>query len=131
MARLLVISLFACLGLVGCKTAPTWSTEARSPDQKMVARAETIDNGGFGTGWIQTAVFLNWATGSQKPKLILSFTDGPSVPGGMNVELNWLSNGHLEVAYKGARTIDFEAIRCNGIDITIRDSALGASTKPD
>jgi hypothetical protein len=63
----------------------------------MVAKAETVDNGGFGTGFTQTAVFLNWATGSQRPKLILSVSDGANVPGGMNVGMNWLSNAHLEL----------------------------------
>jgi len=123
--RVVVMSLCACLWLIGCKNAPTWTAEAKSPDQKMIAKAETVDNGGFGTGFTQTAVFLNWVTGSQKPKLILSFSDGPNVPGGMNVGLNWLSNTHLELVYRGARPIDFEAVRCDGIDISVRDLSSG------
>ena len=123
----LLVSLCACLWLVGCKNAPTWSAESKSPDQKMIAKAETVDNGGFGTGFTQTAVFLNWANGSQKPKLILSFSGGPNVPGGMNVGINWISNAHLELVYNGARPIDFEAVRCDGIDITVRNSAAGAA----
>lgn len=120
----LLLSLSCCLWLIGCKQSATWSADSRSPDQKLIVKAETVENGGFGTGWVQTAVFLNWTTGSQKPKLILSFTDGPSGPGGMKVQLNWLSNSNLELVYTGARAIDFEAVKCSGVDITVRDSLV-------
>ncbi len=112
----------ACVSVFGCRGSDkTWSAEARSPDEKFIASARTLEQSGFGTGSIGTAVYLNWAKGSQPKMLILAFSDGPAGPGGMSVEMNWLTPTHLELTYKGQRTLDFQAIRCAGIDITARD----------
>ncbi len=87
----------------------------------MIATASTFEQSGFGTGWVQTTVYLNWTSGSQPKTLILAFSDGPIGPGGMNVGMNWLTPTHLELTYKGKRALDFEAIKCNGVDISVRD----------
>jgi hypothetical protein len=109
-----------CVFVSGCKFPPSWSAEARSPDGKMIATAKTFENSGFGTGGGGTVVYLNWTTGSQLPMEILSFSDGPAGPGGMNVGMNWLTPTHLEITYKGHRTLDFQAVKCAGIDISVR-----------
>ena len=72
-------------------------------------------------------MYLNWTTGSQPKLLILAFSDGPSVPGGMSVGMNWLTPTHLELTYKGQRPLDFQALKCRGVDISVRDLA---SEKP-
>jgi hypothetical protein len=60
---------------------------------------------------------------------ILSFSDGLAGPGGMNVGMNWLTPTHLEITYKGHRALDFQAVRCAGIDISVRDvSGVAANT---
>jgi len=87
----------------------------------MIATAKTFENSGFGTEGIWTGVYLNWTTGSQKPVEILEFSDGPAGPDGMKVGMNWLTSKHLELTYKGQRTLNFQAIRCYGIDISVRD----------
>lgn len=94
--------------------------ESRSPDGKMVAQARVPQPSGIGTGNIGTFVDLNLTNGSQDPVTILSFDGGSDYPGDKTVGMNWLSPTHLEVTYKGPRTLDFEAIKCHGVDITIR-----------
>ncbi len=111
-----------CIVLVGCKAPPTWSAEASSPDGKMIANATTFSQSGFGTGFVQTSVYLNWIEGSQPKMLILAFSDGPNEPGGMNVGMKWLDPKHLELSYKGQRPLDFQAVRCDGINISIQES---------
>ena len=58
--------------------------------------------------------------------MILAFSDGPAGPDGMKVWMNWLTPTHLELTYKGQRTFDFQAVRCDGIDISVRDVSSGA-----
>src|SRR5437867_9774179 len=112
---LLPMIFLAGVFMWGCKAQPTWSAEARSPDGKMIATASTFEQSGFGTGWVQTTVYLNWTAGSQPKMLILAFSKGPSAPGGMSVEMKWLSPTHLELTYKGKRPLDFQAVKCAGI----------------
>jgi hypothetical protein len=87
----------------------------------MVARARTFQPSGIGTGEIGTDVDLNWTSGSQSPTLVLSFSDGSDEPGDKTVGMDWLTPTHLELTYKGHRTVEFEAIKCHGIDITLRE----------
>jgi hypothetical protein len=48
----------------------------------------------------------------------------------MQVKMDWLSPSHLELTYEGQRTIDFQAVRYAGVDISVRSSALtGAASK--
>jgi hypothetical protein len=35
--------------------------------------------------------------------------------------MNWLTPTHLELTYKGRRTLDFEAVKCHGVDISVRE----------
>jgi len=116
-----VISLASSCIRGGSET--TWSAESRSPDGKRVVSAFTIEQSGFGTGGGGTNVYLNWTTGRQPKLLILAFSDGPSGPDGMKVGLNWLSPDHLELTYKGRRPLDFQAVKCYGVDISVRDLA--------
>ena len=98
----------------------TWSAESRSADGKMVVRARTIQPSGIGTGNIGTFVDLNWTNGSQSPTIILAFSDGSDEPGDKNVEMKWVSPTHLDLTYRETRTIDFQAVKAHGIDISVR-----------
>lgn len=119
---ILLLIFTVCVTVAGCDgPKTTWSAESRSPDGKMIATAETIQTSGIGTGDIGTRVYLNWISGSQPPTIILAFTEGPAGPGGMKVGMNWLTPNHLELTYKGRRELDFEAVKCHGIDISVRD----------
>jgi hypothetical protein len=103
----LILGTLFLLG--GCKSAPMWSAESRSPDGKLVATMEAFPSGGFAApGPATTLVYLKETIGSQKPMLIFAFSEGP--PDGMRVKMNWLSSSHLELVYGGQPTIDFQAV---------------------
>jgi hypothetical protein len=118
---LLILGL--CIFEFGCKGSDTtWSAESRSPDGKMIARAQTIVSGGFGTDGYASIVTLNWTHGSQDPVNILVFTDAPAEPESTSVvTMKWLTPTHLELTYKGHRTIGFQAVKADDIDISVRD----------
>lgn len=124
--RILLLILAVCISFSSCDGPKVnWSVESRSPDGKMIATARTIQTSGIGTGNPGTFVYLNWTKGSQSPTIILAFHDGPDEPGGMNVGMNWLTPTHLELTYKGRRAFDFQAVRCDGVDISVRDLSNG------
>ena len=89
----------------------------------MVATAEAFANGGFGiSGTPATFVYLNWATGSQKPTEILALSNESDTPTGEAVGIKWLSPGKLEVTYsKDKQQIDFQAIKFLNVEIDVRD----------
>jgi hypothetical protein len=123
---ILLLIFGVCISFSGCDGPKVnWSAESRSPDGKMIATARTIQTSGIGTGNPGTFVYLNWTKGSQSPTIILAFHDGPDEPGGMNVGMNWLTPTHLELTYKGRRAFDFQAVRCDGVDISVRDLSNG------
>ena len=119
----LLLILGACVLISSCDgPRTTVAGESRSPDGKMVATAYRLEAGGIGTGDIATHVYLNWTKGSQAATIILAFKDGEDDPNSdMSVGMNWITPTHLELTYKGPRTIDFEAVKCHGIDISLRD----------
>jgi hypothetical protein len=112
--------------LVSCCDGPktTWSAESRSPDGKMIATARTIQTSGIGTGDPGTFIYLNRTKGSQSPTIILALL--ADEPGDMDVGMNWLSQTHLELTYKGHRSIDFQAVKCHGIEISTRELSNGS-----
>lgn len=119
MSAVIICALFL---LCGCKTAPTWSTESRSPDGRMIATADVFANGGFASpGPATTLVYLKGTTRSQKATLIFAFSEGPA--DGMRVKMAWSSPTQLELMYEGQHTIDFQAVKYAGVDISVRNSA--------
>lgn len=88
----------------------------------MLVKARASDQSGFGTGWAETTVYLNWASGSQPPTLILAFSNWPAGPDGMKVRMEWLTPKHLELSFV-RQPLDFQAVKCDGIDISIRELA--------
>jgi len=128
--RLFGLTLAVC-ALVSCDgPKAAWFAESRSPDGKMVATARTIQTSGIGTGDPGTFVYLNWTAGSQSTVIILALTDGPDGGGNTRVGMNWLTPKHLELTYKGPRTLDFEAAKCHGVDISVRDLSNATSQIP-
>lgn len=118
------ISVLGCEGLVlrlglGSSPSTAWSAESRSPDGKMVATARAEETSGIGTGDPGTSVYLNWTTGSQPPTTILFLV--PRQPGIIKVGMNWLDRTHLELTYNGHAIVDFEAVKCHSVDISVRE----------
>jgi hypothetical protein len=118
-----------CLLITSCKnTERTWSAQTKSPDGRYVVTAETLRPGGWGTGApAQTTVDLNYTSGHQSSSEILTFVDGLDEPDGMNVTIKWLSPTQLELSYKGHPTIEFQAVKCRGIDISTREADARAA----
>jgi hypothetical protein len=69
-------------------------------------------------------VYLKWVKGSQTPVLVMAFSHQFAT---MNLKMKWLTPMHLEVAYGPSSgpgdhaTLDFQAIKCGGIEISARD----------
>lgn len=116
-------SVLLCALISGCRDAETiWSTESRSPDGRWVAAAHTDQYGGPGAAGIQSTVSLRQVKGRQDKIEVLQLSqDATSV----DLKLNWLTPSHLEVTYKQPASIDFQAIKCGGIDVSVRDLSSG------
>jgi hypothetical protein len=113
----------ACFLIFGCQNSQTiWSAESRSPDGKVVATARAIArNQGLSIiSGTDTDVHLRWASGSRGDVSILELADATDAPVNTQVEMNWLSPDHLELTFKGNQTIEFQAIKWAGINISVR-----------
>jgi uncharacterized protein YceK len=124
--RMLVLTVAVCALLSGCSNVATiWSTEVRSPDGRWLAKALTEQHSGPGNAILQTTVFLKPTQGPKEPIEVLLFTqDAKSI----DLTMNWLTPSHLEVTYKQPAVIDFQAIKCSGVDISVHDVSSEAVT---
>jgi hypothetical protein len=119
---LLIISL--CALALGCRNATTiWSTEIRSPDGRWLAMARTDQYSGPGNAALLTTVHLMRTKGPKDPiEVLLLMQDTRSI----DLKMNWLTSSRLEVTYKQPATIDFQAIKCGGVDISVQDVSKAA-----
>jgi hypothetical protein len=119
-----LIILLACSFGFGCQDVATSWEEAWSPDGLWLDAARSQQWGGPGTAYDATSAYLKWVKGSQPPVLVMAFSHQYAT---MNLKMNWLTPTHLEVAYGPSAkpadhvTLDFQAIKCGGIDISVRD----------
>jgi len=115
----LFLTISACAALSACKNAVTiWSTEVQSPDGRWVAIARTDQYSGPGNAALLTTVHLRRTKGPQDQIEVLSFMqDAKSI----DLKMNWTTPSHLEVTYKQPAVIDFQAIKCGGVDISVKD----------
>lgn len=120
---MLILTVSVCALLSGCSNVATiWSTEVRSPDGRWLAMALTEQHSGPGNALLETTVLLKHTKGPKEPIQVLLFTqDARSI----DLKMNWLTPSHLEVTYKQPAVIDFEAIKCGGVDISVRDLSNG------
>ena len=116
----LPIVIGLCALVFGCRdSAIIWSAESRSPDGHWSASASTEQFGGPGTAYVATRVYLK--QDSQPPVEILQFANDSAFPSGItSVDMIWVNPTHLEVTYKGHATIDFQSVKCSGVDISLR-----------
>ena len=139
------IAMLAAIGVCvlgsGCQNAPTiWQAEARSPDGAWIASARTVQNGGFGSGSIDTVVSLKRTNSSQRPMEVLGFSSEGAAPrpyvldqanagGTIDLTMKWVTPSHLEVTYDRHPHLDFQVVKYDGIDVSVRDLSSEA-TKP-
>jgi hypothetical protein len=111
----------------GCEDKATiWSTESRSPDGGWIAKARTDQWGGPGTAAVISSVSLQRTEGARNEIEVLELWQD-SYP--IKLTLRWLTPTHLEVAYRGSARVDFQAIRCAGIDISVSDTTRMISSQ--
>ena len=110
-----------------------WAAQVPSPDLQWVASADTVQNGGFGSGVISTSVYLARAGSRGSPTEVLTFScDGP-IPrpyvldnvankgGSIGLTMKWITPSHLLVVYEDHPQLAFQAVKYGGIDITIEN----------
>jgi hypothetical protein len=115
-----MVVVVLCSFVFGCRDVETiWSTESPSPDGQWAALARTDQYGGPGTAGLQSFVYLKSTKGPKDHMLILMLSSQEATS--IKLELNWLTPSHLEIVYREPASIDFEAIRCGGIIISVRD----------
>jgi hypothetical protein len=110
------------ISLSGCNRSetPIWSAEAKSPDAHWMASATTIENGGFGTGDVETSVYLTNISQSKPSIQILGFVNQNARPIGVtSVKMNWVTPSHLNVIYKDGAKLGFQLVKYADIDITV------------
>jgi hypothetical protein len=125
----LVVLVGVCVVSGGCAGYRTvWSSESRSPDGKIVASAQSIviNEGLSIVASIQTNVYLRLAGGSPRRMMILQLADATADPVNTGVEINWLTPTHLELTVRGNQSIVFQAVKSDGIEISVRDLSKAA-----
>ncbi len=114
-----------CVLVSGCRDYDViWSAESRSPDGYWLVTATEKQGGGFGNAYDSTSVYLKQIKSSRPPVEILEFSVGSlaSQSGKLNLTMKWGTPSHLDVTYNGhAATLDFQVVKCAGIDISARD----------
>jgi hypothetical protein len=122
-----------CVLASGCKDAPTvWKAEVRSPDGLWIASVRTIQNGGFGSASIDTVVYLKQSRGSQPPMEVLAFDclgpvprpyvmDNANAGGTIDLTMKWITSSHLHVTYDKHPDLYFQAVKYDGISISVQD----------
>jgi hypothetical protein len=125
----LCLAVLACVILSSCgsNVSTIWSTQSESPDGRWIATAMTEEHGGPGNALLQTVVLLKHTKGPKEPiqVLLLTHNDVKSV----NLSLLWVAPSRLEVTYRQPVIVDFQAVKCGGVEISLKDlSAGGTST---
>jgi hypothetical protein len=110
-----------CVLLSACRNNPTtiWSAEVLSPDGPWIAGARTDQYSGPGNAGLYTTVELRRTSGQKSPMEILLLDQQET--GEVALKMNWLTPSHLEVEYTKHPRLDFQAVKCAGIDISVRD----------
>jgi hypothetical protein len=138
-----------CLSLPSCTTKDdltVWKAAFPAPDGSYIATDETVQNGGFGSGHVDTSVYLAQAGQNYNPVEIIGLSCNGPMPhpyvldnvanagGSVNLTVNWITPNHLHVTYRGPAEITFQAVKFANIVITLENSEKGidhtSDTKP-
>lgn len=121
---LIGIVLFA---FFGCREPATWSAESRSPDGAWIARAETFEYSGFGTGSVETTVSIRRSNGSGSPERVLGFAQGGP---DMGLKMQWNGPSHLIVVYRAdPALLYYQVVKTSGLDISVRNVSPNPQTE--
>lgn len=132
------MALSICLSASSCAKRDdlvVWRTQVDSPGGVWVASADTVQNGGFGSGGIETTVYLKRRSAHLPPIAVLGFSCAGPVPhpyvldnvanrgGTINLKMRWSDPVHLDVVYGGDPSINLETIRLQDVTITVQREA--------
>jgi hypothetical protein len=120
------LALVLCAWSLGCHqdVQTIWSAEVRSPDGHWLATAQTIQHFGPGAAGIETKVYLKFL--SNTPTQILEFFhDGNDASRTINLTMKWATPSHLDVTYNGLASLDFQAVKCGGVEISVKVVSSG------
>ena|ERR1022692_626025 len=124
-STLIVVGVSVLLSACRGNPTTTWSAAARSPDGRWIASARTDQYSGPGNAGLYTTVELRRTGGQKSPTEILLLDQQET--GEITLTMNWLTPSHLEVAYTKHPSLEFQVVKCGGIDISVRD--LSGSSK--
>lgn len=116
----LVLVMISFLALAGCSDRSTvWSGRVESPDGRWIVIANSSVYGGPGTASADTSVYLQPRRGGAR-LLVLEIDNGQnSAPFSGAIRIIWKDADHLDLEQEGYGAIDFQAVRCYGIDISL------------
>jgi hypothetical protein len=136
-----------CVLLSGCRPSlddlTVWKAEVRSPDGTWIASARTIQNGGFGSGHIDTIVYLTQNNASRPLTEVLAFSCIGPVPrpyvldnvansgGTIDLTMKWVTPSHLDVTYDRHPDLYFQVVKYGGINISVQDLSSGPTNGED
>jgi hypothetical protein len=121
-----------------------WKAESRSADGRWLATADTIQNGGFGSGDIYTTVHLSRTGGKQSPVDVVGIDSQGPMPhpyvldnvsnkgGSIELTMTWVSPTHLQVGYvaKPGTIVELQMVKYAGVDISLQGLS-GHALGPD
>ncbi|HEY2009518.1 MAG TPA: hypothetical protein VGH23_11045 [Rhizomicrobium sp.] len=113
-----VLALCLCAAACG-NDDPDWKFEQKSPNGYWVAEAKNVHTAGPGNATDDTSVALKRSDQSDKDAMLIIDLDSESIETG-GVELNWLTNRHLEVVYGKGSTVTFQAVKLADVEISLR-----------
>ena len=128
-------------GCVSKENLTVWDAQVPSPDGRWVASADTVQNGGFGSAYIATSVYLQRAGESRPRVAVLEFSCRGPMPrpyaldnvanagGSIHLTLKWIDPSHLHVTYDAHPTIIFQAIRLQDVNISVQELSGGTGDK--
>jgi hypothetical protein len=135
-----------CALMLGCGSRDAlvvWKAQAQSPDGLWLAKADTVQNGGFGSGEIHTTVFLkDEITKSPPQEVLVVECDGPmphpyaldnnaNKGGCVGLTMTWRTAKHLHLTYevRQGTYVVFQVIRLGDVDITVEPIGDGPQPK--
>lgn len=104
--------------LSGCKDAAIIQKEdVKSPNGRWAARMEIEQLGGPGMAGLQTHVYLVRTGSSDEPTEIILLSDQSVATA--QVQMRWQDDRHLEVSRFPDSEIEFQAVKCAGVEIAL------------
>jgi hypothetical protein len=131
-----LIPVVLCALVLGCGSRDdlvVWKAQTQSPDGLWLAKADTVQNGGFGSAEIHTTVSLERGNTKAGPQEVLVVKCNGPMPhpyaldndanrgGCIGLTITWANPKHLHLTYetREGTYVVFQAVRVGDVDITV------------